>query len=127
MTDHFTIYHRRTTGRVRRVVRAAGEITLFVDPALDLLCRRIATCGARPKVLALNAPNAIVVRWGVAGAWRWVAPEPERRQISCPSFGRGCEIVVPRERRNFNESSLLVVDTQDGVLEIRTRLCVGDL
>jgi hypothetical protein len=44
-----------------------------------------------------------------------------------PSPGGGFEIVVPRERRNTNESALSVVDTQDGVLEIRIRLRVREL
>jgi hypothetical protein len=47
--------------------------------------------------------------------------------MSRPSLDGGCEIVVPCERRNINGSTLLVVDMQDGALEIRIRLRVRDL
>ena len=110
--------------------RAAVIIILFVDPALDLLGRRTGTRCAPPKVLALpNALKARIVRRRAA-VLRCTG-EPEHRQMSRPSMGGGCEIVTPRERqnrhRNINESALLVVDTQDGVLEIRIRLRVREL
>jgi hypothetical protein len=46
----------------------------------------------------------------------------ELRQMLGPSLGLGGERVAPNERRNSNSSALAVVDLQDGVDEIRTRI-----